>query len=43
MHYGKVTLHANDNQYENRGRVAQGVNKLVHATQELTGSAIALM
>jgi len=36
MHYGEVTLHANDNQDENRGRVAQRVNKLVHATQELT-------
>jgi len=36
MHYGEVTLHANDNQDENRGRVAQRVYKLVHATQELT-------
>jgi len=36
MHYCEVTLHANDNQDENRGRVAQRVYKLVHATQELT-------
>jgi len=32
---GKVALHADDNQDENGGRVAQGVDKLVHAAEEL--------
>lgn len=34
MHDGEVPLHADDNQDEYRGSVAQGVHKLVHAAQE---------
>lgn len=36
MDYGKVSLHANHHQDENRRRVAQRVHKLVHLAQEVT-------